>query len=277
MKSVLHFVKMEALGNDFVLIDALHKEGESTYDWSKLSTVLCDRRRGVGADQVLVIKPSKDDRAMADMYIWNVDGSRAEACGNGLRCVALYLFLRRGAAENFYINTPSGNRFASIEGDKIAVGMGVVKESPSSIPLAEGIDATELVFDFKDRLFKGRAVSVGNPHCVFVGEDDILSAARKYGPVIEKDARFPNGVNVEFVKVLSRGAVEMAVWERGAGLTPACGSGACAAAYVAVKEGMTDFPVQVHMPGGTVEVLSVDGELMLKGPARICFEGDYFL
>lgn len=276
----MDFIKLQATGNDFVLIDARRMKR----DWSALAKAMCHRNFGVGADGLLLILPSK----AADFYMrmFNPDGSEAEACGNGLRCAARYAKesgLARGA--EIRIETPAGIKRLQTRGRKsIQVAMGKPILAPSAIPVIvgrTGARATAPVIDYPLAIGKMKlkitCVSIGNPHAVCFLEqpvDDFPLA--EVGPKVERHPMFPNRVNFEIVNVISQSKLRARVWERGAGETLSCGTGACAIAVAARFKKLTDNPVDIILPGGT---LTVDwdgrGEVLLSGPAEVVFEGKW--
>jgi len=276
----MNFIKLQATGNDFVLIDARRMK----CDWSALAKAMCDRNFGVGADGLLLILPSK----VADFYMrmFNPDGSEAEACGNGLRCAARYAKesgLARGA--EIRIETPAGIKRLQTRGRKsIQVAMGKPILAPSAIPVIverKGARATAPVIDYPLAIGKMKlkitCVSIGNPHAVcFLDQPVADFPLAEVGPKVEHHPMFPNRVNFEIVNVLSRSKLRVRVWERGAGETLSCGTGACAIAVAARLKKLTDNPVDIILPGGT---LTVDwdgrGEVLLSGPAEVVFEGKW--
>jgi len=276
----MNFIKLQATGNDFVLIDARRMKR----DWSALAKAMCDRNFGAGADGLLLILPSK----VADFYMrmFNPDGSEAEACGNGLRCAARYAKesgLARGA--EIRIETPAGIKRLQTRGRKsIQVAMGKPILAPSAIPVIverKGARATAPVIDYPLAIGKMKlkitCVSIGNPHAVcFLDQPVADFPLAKVGPKVEHHPVFPNRVNFEIVNVISRSKLRARVWERGAGETLSCGTGACAIAVAARLKKLTDNPVDIILPGGT---LTVDwdgkGEVLLSGPAEVVFEGKW--
>ncbi len=245
--SGLGFTKMQGLGNDFVVID-----GPMTLSPARINEI-CDRRRGVGADGILVVTKGDPVR----MEYWNADGSAAEMCGNGLRCVARYA-LDRGlvAAADFNVDTPVGVRRVSVRDEEVEVELGEV-----SVVGHTAID------DVRYHL-----IDVGNPHAVSVVDDPAAADVDRVGPRVETDPQFPDGTNVEFISV-SDGAVSMRVWERGVGETLACGTGMVAAALVASKLSRLTGSIPVTAPGGQARVEFRDGVAWLTGPAEYSFTG----
>jgi diaminopimelate epimerase len=276
----MDFIKLQATGNDFVLIDARRMKR----DWSALAKAMCPRNFGVGADGLLLILPSK----VADFYMrmFNPDGSEAEACGNGLRCAAKYA-IESGlvSTADIRVETPTGIKVLwTLDKRNIRVAMGKPILAPSAIPvLAKNKDAhdTSPVTDYPLTIGKMKlkitCVSVGNPHAVcFLDQPVADFPLAEVGPKVEHHPMFPNRVNFEIVDVISRSKLRARVWERGAGETLSCGTGACAIAVAAKLKKLTDNPVDIILPGGT---LTVDwdgkGEILLSGPAEVVFEGKW--
>ncbi len=276
----MNFIKLQATGNDFVLIDARRMKR----DWSALAKAMCHRNFGVGADGILVILPSKK----ADFYMrmFNPDGSEAEACGNGLRCAARYAMesgLVTGA--DIRIETPAGIKvLGALDKKNIRVDMGKPVLAPSAIPVLvknKGTRDTAPVIDYPLTVGKMKlkitCVSMGNPHAVCFLEQPVGDfPLAEIGPKVEHHPMFPNRVNFEIVNVISRKKLRARVWERGAEETLSCGTGACAIAVASRLKKLTGNPVDIILPGGT---LTVDwdgrGEVLLSGPAEVVFEGKW--
>ena len=252
------FRKMHGLGNDFVVIDA--RDGAVEMDEGR-ARAIADRRTGVGCDQVIVLEPS----AVADvkMRIWNADGGEVESCGNATRCVVL---LEGGPTS---IETKGG----ILNGDAGGIDMGPPRFGWEEIPLAYAMDTAAMPVGWED-LQEPAAVNVGNPHVVFFVRDaDAIDLAR-LGPLIEHDPLFPERVNVN-VASFEGEAIRLNVWERGAGLTPACGTGACAAAVAAIRQRLVESPVEVRLPGGSLTIdWSPGGTIRMSGPATHVFSGE---
>jgi len=283
----MKFTKAQGSGNDFVLLEA----DESQRDWSRLAIAMCDRHFGVGADGLLLVLPSK----VADfkMRIFNPDGSEAEACGNGLRCLVKYTLekgLVKTATSQMLVETISDTRKVKLEGTggrvaSIKVSMGEPKFGASDIPVV--IEPGGDLVDIKSMMgypvtiantkLLLNLVSMGNPHAVYFWQHPVYEfPLSRLGPRVENLPIFPNRVNFEVAQVVSRKKVEARVWERGAGETLACGSGACAIAVAAQLYGYVDNKVDIKLPGG---VLGVEwdgaGEVFLSGPAEIVFNGEW--
>jgi diaminopimelate epimerase len=259
------FLKMHGLGNDFVVFDA---RGKGLALDAASARALADRRFGVGCDQVIVIGAGTGG-ADAAMRIYNADGGEVESCGNATRCVARLLMEEKDRGR-VVIDTPGGELVcADAGGGNVTVDMGVPKFGWRDIPLASEVDTNRFALDG----IEAAAVNVGNPHCVlFRDAADIATL----GPKLETHPMFPARVNVEFVAVQDRAHLRVRVWERGVGITSACGTGACASAIAAHRRGLTDRKVEVMLDGGTlaIEWRESDGHMLMTGPATLAFKGD---
>ena len=247
----MDFVKMEGLGNDFVVLEGpLAPTSEEIDGW-------CDRRRGIGGDGVLVVTPSGDGSVAMDY--WNADGTPAEMCGNGLRCVARYS-VERGlvGSDEFTVTTTLGSRRVEVGPSTVRVELGPVEALGDSVGLA-GYDLAP--------------ISVGNPHAVTFVDDCYAVPVEAVGPVVEGDPHYPERTNVEFATVIDRDRIALRVWERGVGETLACGTGAAAAVAEAYRSGRTGPSVTVVLPGGELAVEIVDTIAWIEGPATIVFSG----
>lgn len=267
------FTKMQGLGNDFVLIDALHAPVKLT---GELARRLADRRFGVGCDQVLLLEPPADGRADVRFRVFNPDGGEVGQCGNGARCVARYL-QRSGRArgDTVYAETGGGLIALYLERDgQVRADMGVPRFEPEAIPLrlapAERytleVDGVEVTFS---------ALSMGNPHAVLCVADVEAAPVATLGPGLQRHPAFPENVNVGFMQILDRGHVRLRVYERGAGETLACGTGACAAVVAGWRAGELDSAVDVALRGGhlRVEWAGPGQPVWMIGPAEFVFEG----
>ena len=256
------FRKMHGLGNDFVILDA--REEAVAMDGAR-ARAIADRRTGVGCDQVILLEPSQ--AADVRMRIWNADGGEVEACGNAARCVAL---LEGGETA---IETKGGIVRASANGSDASVDIGEPRFGWEEIPLGYAMDTAAMPVGW-EALERPFAVNVGNPHVVFFVEDVESVDLARLGPLIEADPLFPDRVNVG-VAAIEDGAVRLRVWERGAGLTLACGTGACAAAVAAISRGLAASPVEVRLPGGTLTIdWAPGGTIRMSGPATYVFTGE---
>ncbi|TDX53259.1 diaminopimelate epimerase [Orenia marismortui] len=280
----MKFTKMHGLGNDFVLIDCLEKEVENP---SQLAKEMCDRNFGIGADGLVLILPS--DLAEADyrMRIFNPDGSEPQMCGNAIRCFAKYLYERELTDKTqLNIETLAGMIKPEIileEGavKLVTVDMGEPILSRNEIPML-GEEQEQVI---KEELrvgtetFEITTVSMGNPHCVIFVEDIEKIELTNWGPQIETHELFPEDINVEFIEVLNQDEIEMRVWERGAGVTLACGTGACASTVASILNELTERKVTVHLAGGdlVIEWSEDNNRVYMSGPATEVFVGEWKL
>lgn len=260
---MLHrFHKMHGLGNDFVIFDA--REAPVEIDAAQ-ARALADRTTGIGCDQVILLERS----GVADvrMRIFNADGGEVEACGNAARCVAL---LEGGDRT---IETAGGTISGSVAGGEAVVDMGLPHFAWEEIPLAYPVDTASVPVAW-DGLQDGFAVNVGNPHIIFFVDDADTIDLATLGPQIEQDALFPARINVNVASVHD-GAIKLHVWERGVGLTQACGTGACATAVAAISRRLATSPVEVRLPGGTLHIAWERGKsIEMSGPATYVFAGE---
>lgn len=285
----MRFAKYQGLGNDFLVVDLRSAPADlaATVQDPDHVVAVCDRQFGVGGDGVLAILPSTI--ADARMRVLNSDGSEAEMCGNGIRCVAKELFDRLGLAKpSIAIETGAGVLVCKIDAvagkaRSVTVEMGAPRLSRSEIPMAgpDGERCIEQPLELADQPPRAvTAVSMGNPHAVtFVSSrDEAWQLAKGVGPTVEHHAWFPRRTNVEYAHVKSRGEIDLVVWERGCGITLACGTGACATTVAAVLTGKADegAPVRVNLPGGTLEITVLPGfsNVLMKGPAEHVFDGE---
>ena len=265
------FVKMHGLGNDFVVVDDRVSVGRVN---QALAIKLADRRLGVGCDQVIVLEPS--ERSDVFMRIFNPDGSEAESCGNATRCVASLVFAETGG-DRAVIETRGGLLACGrANDDMIAVDMGPARFGWQDIPLAHAVADTAHLPVALDDLTDPVGVSIGNPHCAFFVPDAEAVAVERLGPLIETDSLFPARTNVEFIQVIAPDHLRMRVWERGAGMTLACGSGACAAAAAAVKRKVGAPRMAIDLDGGRlwVDASNLD-HILMTGPTELAFRGSW--
>ena len=271
----LKFTKMQGAGNDFILVDV---RNEDPGNWSELAVRLAHRRFGVGCDQLLLLKNS--DRADYRMEILNSDGSEVEMCGNGIRCFARYLRSRNLCdKEEIAVETLAGIQLCRFEGEMVVVDMGVPEFEGSKIPTK----ATGFVREEPLKLDDGNVlitcVSMGNPHAVIFVDEVESYPIGVVGPKVENHPFFPRRTNVEFIQVLGRNKLRMRVWERGAGITMACGTGACASAVAAYWTGRGERETEVVLDGGSL-FIRWDGEtehVFLTGPGVEVFTGCFTL
>lgn len=268
------FAKYEGLGNDFVVVD---EAAAMQHIDAKEALRICDRHLGVGADGVLLLGVANDHFTMS---VINADGSRAETCGNGLRCVALHLARQgRVGVEPFTIVTEAGPHVCRVldagAPGTVEVAMRPARFAPNEVPVVSGAPVVDADFAVLGEHVRVTAVSVGNPHAVTF--DDVGDRRLALGPALERDPRFPEGVNVGFARTFGPDRIDLAVWERGAGWTRACGSGACATAAAAVETGRAPrgVPIEVHLPGGPLRIVVGDpgAPVRMTGPAHHVFDG----
>ena len=274
----LRFSKMHGAGNDFVVLDL---RGDASPPSAALCRALADRHTGVGCDQILTVEAPASAAAVAAYRIWNADGSPAAQCGNGARCIAAWL-VREGAAREprFVLDSPAGSHEVQVlGGDRYRVAMGVPRFDPAQVPLA-GVAAPAA--SYAATLPGGRqvafgAVSMGNPHAVVEVDDVAKAPVDAVGPALQALPMFPQSANVGFAQVLDRARIRLRVYERGAGETLACGSGACAAVAVLVRQGRVDRDVAVLLPGGELRIAWPDdaAQVAMSGPAAFVFEGEW--
>lgn len=268
--SGLPFTKMHGLGNDFVVVDGrVHPAALTGAQYRAVG----DRRRGVGYDQFLTILPARNG-GTAYMAIHNPDGTEAQACGNGTRCVASVLMGETGLSE-VAIETIAGRLVCTDAGDgRVTVDMGPANLEWDAIPLAAQADTLSVTVPEAGTFSPATAVNMGNPHAVFFVPDAEAVDLSTIGPRIEHSPVFPERANIEFVSVLARDRLRMRVWERSAGITQACGSGACAALVAAARRGLTERRATVVLDGGPLEIFwRPDGHVEMTGPVATSFAG----
>lgn len=275
----MEFIKMHGLGNDFVVLDRLFAQPET--DYPALARKLCHRQFGIGGDGLIVVLPSK--QADVRMRIFNPDGSEPEMCGNGIRCVARFVYDRGYVQQDVItVETLAGDLTlhltladGKVRGVRVDMGRPILK--PAEIPvLAAGDKVVAETLAVDGRTFEFTAVSMGNPHCIIFLQDWQELDFEHFGPLLEKHERFPRKTNVEFVKVEGPEELTMKVWERGAGPTLACGTGACASLVASVLNGKTGRRTTIHLPGGDLFIeWSEDEHVYMTGPATYAFEGNW--
>jgi len=275
----MRFLKMNGCGNDFVIFDARAYGGLALTP--QQARAIADRGEGVGCDQVIAIERSL--RGDAFMRIWNADGSEVAACGNAARCVAYTLLRERGAAAQVRIETAAGLLLAHAATEQITVDMGSPLLKWEEIPVARPTDTIRLDYaapsPFAELLGRPGGVNMGNPHAVFFVEDVMAAPVTQAGPLIEHDPFFPERVNAGFAQICQSDRIRLRVWERGAGLTKACGTGACAAVVAAHRAGLTARAVTVALDGGElhIEWRAADDRVLMTGPVEVEREGELSL
>ncbi|WP_282034671.1 diaminopimelate epimerase [Metabacillus indicus] len=278
------FTKMHALGNNYIYVNMFEEKMEESR-LAEIAVKVSNVYTGIGSDGMILICPS--DKAAVKMRIFNSDGSEGKNCGNGLRCVAKYAYENKLTEEReFSIETLSGLVYAKLEGEgsvisKVTIDMGEPLLTRSEIPMQGNPEgkAVNTPLEFGGKQYMGTAVSMGNPHLVFYVDDIETAPVLTLGPVVEKDPLFPESVNVEFVEVVSENELHFRVWERGSGVTMACGTGACAAVVSSVLNGFTKRgeDTTVHLAGGDLLInWSEEGNVFMTGPAEVICTGVYY-
>lgn len=274
----MKFTKMHGCGNDYVYVNLFE---ENIADPAAFSIKVSDRHFGIGSDGLITIGPS--DVADFRMRIYNADGSEAEMCGNGIRCVAKYVYDHKLTDKtNVSVESGAGIKYLqlTVEDDKVTqvrVDMGEPILSPSDIPVvAQGDKVVDEPIEVCDKTWHMTCVSMGNPHAVVFVDDVEHFDLEKYGPHFENHSRFPKRINTEFVQVVSRNEAYMRVWERGSAETWACGTGTCATAMACILNNKTDNKVLVHLRGGdlTIEYDEASNHIFMTGPATEVFSGE---
>ncbi|MDP6380858.1 MAG: diaminopimelate epimerase, partial [Phycisphaerae bacterium] len=275
----MKFTKMHGAGNDYVYINGFE---EIVADPSALAARISDRHFGIGSDGLIMVLPS--ETADLRMRIFNADGSEAEVCGNGIRCLAKYAFEHGIMTNNpMRVETAAGMREVELflEGDKVTrakVKMGVPRLAPDDIPVRlKHHPVVEYVVDISQWHLSMTCVNMGNPHAVFFIDDIAEFPLKEIGPLLEHDPLFPERVNVHIVQVLSRNEVRMRTWERGSGMTLACGTGAAAVCVAGVLTDRTERKVEIHVPGGELDLEWAGNEesVYMTGPCEEVFTGNW--
>ena len=274
----IKLTKMQGLGNDFIIIEQseFNKTGMTMSDFAQK---VCDRHFGVGADGMFIPKLNTANTDIG-WHFYNSDGSTAQMCGNGIRCFAKYAYDNKLVnKKKFTVETLAGTITPEIlDNGLIKVDMGVPILEDEKIPFKG-----ERKIKVSDKEFDINPVSMGNPHCVIFVDGNTMDYAVKYGPEIEKHSYFPEKTNTEFVRVISKNEVEMSVYERGCGITLACGTGACATLVACILNNLTESKIKVNLPGGAVTVewqgnkANSDKHIFMTGPANYSFVADYIL
>ena len=275
MDRTLRFTKMEGLGNDFVVVDATRAPFALTSDEIRR---LADRRFGVGCDQLLVVEPARGD-ADFRYRIFNADGGEVEQCGNGARCFVIFVRERRLTDQReIRVETAGGLIVPRLEDDgEVSVDMGVPRFAPHEIPFIDGTGKPSETLVVAGRDYRVSVVSMGNPHAVQIVDDVDAAPVGTIGPAIEAHPRFPMRVNAGFMQIVDRDTIRLRVYERGAGETLACGTGACAAVVAGRRLGLLSSNVRVRTRGGVLTIAWEGGDapVIMKGPARTVFEGEW--
>ena len=249
----IKFTKMNGLGNDFVILD--YSEFQKTkLSPNKLAQKLCNRNFSIGADGLIIVNPDTD-KADISWIFYNSDGSVAQMCGNGMRCFSRYVYDKKIIdKKEFSVETKAGIIVPKIISEnEVCVNMGIPILEPNKIPCKTKTNLN-IPYTLNNKDFLLNTVSMGNPHCVIFVEKDSKELAYKYGSIIENDKLFPEKTNVEFVEILSKDEVIINVWERGCGITSACGTGACATVVAGILNGYLNNSIKVNLPGGTLKI-----------------------
>lgn len=271
---LLRFTKMHGLGNDFVVIDAVTQQVRMT---AELARRLADRHFGIGCDQILIVEAPSLPDADFSYLIFNADGSEVAQCGNGARCLAKFVRDRQlTGKDRIRVQTRASILELGIEKNgEVSVAMGIPRLEPAEIPFQAPSRATLYTLDVDGQTLAIAAVALGNPHAILQVADIATAPVATLGPKIEGHPRFPEQVNAGFMAVIARDTIRLRVYERGAGETLACGSGACAAVVAGILQGLLDSSVTVHLPGGSLRI-SWPGEgqpVVMTGPATTVFQG----
>ncbi len=271
---LLHFTKMQGLGNDFMVVDLVTQRAHLTDGQVRQ---LADRRFGVGFDQLLVVEPPRDPEMDFRYRIYNADGSEVENCGNGARCFARFVRDQRLTHKReIRVETAGGPLTLVVEGDgRVRVDMGAPRFAPEALPFEAAEDRVLHSLEVGGERLEVGVVSMGNPHVVLRVEDVDAAPVERLGPVLEAHPCFPRRTNVGFMQVISAHEIRLRVYERGSGETLACGTGACAAVASGIRQGLLASPVTVHLRGGDlrIEWAGGDAPLFMAGPAERVFDG----
>ncbi|MFN3841922.1 MAG: diaminopimelate epimerase [Rehaibacterium terrae] len=272
----LRFSKMHGAGNDFVILDL--RDGAPPPD-AALVRAMGDRHTGVGFDQLITVERSARPGCVARYRIWNADGSPAQQCGNGARCVAAWL-VREGVAgpPRFTLDSPAGAvAVEALPDGRYALDMGRPVFTPACIPFHTDAEAVEYALDIDVETVRFAALSMGNPHALIEVDDLDAAPVHRLGPALQRRPEFPESVNVGFAQILAPDRIRLRVYERGAGETLACGSGACAAVVALIRRGRVERRVSVALPGGVLDIAwpADDAPVRMAGPAAFVFEGEW--
>ncbi|MGX8940835.1 diaminopimelate epimerase [Symbiopectobacterium sp. Eva_TO] len=270
----MQFAKMHGLGNDFMVVDAVT---QNVYFSPELIRRLSDRHRGVGFDQLLVVEPPYDPELDFHYRIFNADGSEVAQCGNGARCFARFVRIKGLTNKrDIAVSTHTGRMVLSVTDDELVrVNMGEPDFEPQRVPFRAAKAEKTYILRANDNTVLCGVVSMGNPHCVIQVDDVDTANVETLGPVLESHERFPERVNVGFMQIIDRSHIRLRVYERGAGETQACGSGACAAVAVCIQQGLLADEVRVSLPGGDLDIhwKGVGHPLYMTGPATHVYDG----
>lgn len=276
----MRFTKMQGIGNDFIITEAVEYI-KSGLTYEELARKVCDRKFGIGADGLIIINPPEiKSECDTSWRIFNSDGTEPQMCGNGIRCFAKYVY-EKGLVDKkvFSVNTLAGKIIPEIlDNGHVRVDMGEPVLEPARIPVnsKEKNNIINFPFEVNDQKLYITAVSMGNPHCIIFTEESSAGLLKKLGPEIENHEFFPEKTNVEFVKILSKNKIKVDVWERGCGITLACGTGACASVVAAVLNNLVENKTEVELPGGNlfIEWNKTTNKIFMTGGCEFVFEGN---
>ena len=275
----IRFTKMQGLGNDFIVLD-FEEYKKTSIPLDQLAIKLCDRHFGIGADGLMVVNPETKNTDIG-WFFYNSDGTIAQMCGNGMRCFAKYVYDKKILTKKeFSVETGAGTIIPEIiDENTVKVNMSKPILKPELIP-SKVTKSLNFDIDLKEKTFKANAISMGNPHCIIFTDEDTKQLALTYGAEIETHKFFPEKTNVEFAKIISKHEINLDVWERGCAITLACGTGACATATAAILNDLSESPVKVNLPGGSL-IIEWDGgkddtekDIFMSGPAEYVFNGE---
>lgn len=270
----IRFTKMHGLGNDFIVIDAVNQAVELTTEQVRR---MADRHFGIGCDQILLVEAPTNRSTDFRYRIYNSDGGEVEQCGNGARCFVRFVHEKHlSEKREIRVETRGGIIVPRLEDDgRVTVDMGVPRFEPADVPFVSDSDALVQSLALADRVVEITALSMGNPHAVLLVDDVDAAPVAELGLAIENHPRFPQRVNAGFMQIIDRHAIRLRVYERGAGETLACGTGACAAAAAGIARGLLDSPVDVHTRGGQLSIAwpGLGRPLTMTGPAATVFDG----
>ena len=278
-KDMIKFTKMNGLGNDFVILD-FEEYKKTKMPPDELAKKLCNRNFSIGADGLIIVNPDTENADISWLF-YNSDGSVAQMCGNGMRCFARYVFDKKLVdKKEFSVETKAGIIVPKIISDtEVRVNMGKPVLSPEKIP-CKAEKNLNIHYSAEDKKFLLNAVSMGNPHCIIFVEKDSKKLALEYGSKIENDCLFPEKTNVEFVEILSKDEIVINVWERGCGITLACGTGACATVVAGILNGYLNNKVKANLPGGSLQIewngtpADTEHNVYMTGRADYSFVGE---
>jgi diaminopimelate epimerase len=275
-QAFLRFYKMHGAGNDFVVVDL--RDGQNL-PFRETLQAMANRHTGIGFDQLLTIEPSRNDDCIARYRIFNADSSPAQQCGNGARCVAAWLKKHDALTQvQFVLESPAGNiAVQCLENERYALNMGVPEFMPQLVPFRTKTPGDVYQFDLDGSAVEFSVVSMGNPHAVIQVQNVETAEVLRVGKAMQARVEFPESVNVGFAEIISQHHIKLRVYERGAGETLACGSGACAAAAALIQRGKISSPVQVSLPGGDLQIewQGANTPIRMSGPAAFVYEGIY--